>query len=369
MSRSDGRQRIPVAVLGATGLVGQHLVRLLDAHPWFELREVVASDERAGLPYGESVDWALGDELPRRAGGLRLTPLGDPLESMLVLSALPAEPAKSVEGRLASAGHLVCSNASAYRMDPDVPLVIPEVNAGAMSLLERRRWGHRFGGVVTNPNCVVAGLVPVLAPLEQRWGVESGVVVTLQALSGAGLGGPTALRAAGNVSPFIPDEEEKISDEVGKILGRDVPLAVAVNRVPVPDGHLAHLFLRLGSRATPDAIHRVLSDFTPPACTDNLPSLPGRPLRITSDPFRPQPSLDIGWAGGMGVTVGRIREVRGFDVALTLVVNNAVRGAAGSCLANAELALSLGWVDSSTHPGNPGEFVGAIGPAAAPVPP
>lgn len=369
MSRSDGKQRIPVAVLGATGLVGQQLVRLLDAHPWFELKEVVASDERAGVRYGKTVDWVLGEELPRRAAALRLGSLDDPLTSRMVLSALPGELARIVEARLASAGHLVSSNAAAYRMDPEVPLVIPEVNAEAMLLLERGRWGGAGGGLVTNPNCVVAGLAPVLAPIDDRWGVESGVVVTLQALSGAGLGGPTALRAAGNVIPFIPDEEEKICEEVGKILGRDVPLAVTVNRVPVRDGHMAHLFLRLRARATPTDIDRVLSGFTAPACTEGLPSVLRRPVRTTSDQFRPQPALDIGWAGGMGVTVGRIREVRGFDVALTLVVHNAVRGAAGACLANAELARSLGWVDRSTHPGTPAESVSATDPAAAPVPP
>jgi len=348
--------------------VGQHLIRLLDAHPWFALTEVVASQERAGERYGDSVDWVLGDELPRRAASLRLASLDGPLTSPVVLSALPGQTARSVEARLAAAGHLVCSNASAHRMDPDVPLLIPEVNAEALSLLERPRWGEGRGRVVTNPNCVVAGLMPVLAPIDREWGVESGVVVTLQALSGAGLGGPTALRAAGNVIPFISGEEEKISEEVGKILGRDVPLAIAVNRVPVPDGHMAHLFLRLQSRATPDEVDEVLSNFTAPECVEGLPSVPRRPVRTTSDHSRPQPALDIGWAGGMGVTVGRIREVAGFDVALTLVVHNAVRGAAGACLANAELAWSLGWGNRSAHPSIPAGLASATCPAAAPAP-
>ena len=369
MSRGGGEQKTPVAVLGATGLVGQHLVRLLDAHPWFELTEVVASHERAGERYGDSVDWALGDELPGSAASLRIASLDRPLTSPVVFSALPGETARSVEARLAGEGHLVCSNASAHRMDPDVPLLIPEVNAEALSLFTRPRWGEGRGRVVTNPNCVVAGLVPVLAPIDREWGIESGVVVTLQALSGAGLGGPTALRSAGNVIPFIPGEEEKISEEVGKILGRDVPLAVAANRVPVPDGHMAHVFLRLRSRATPGAVDDLLSNFVAPACAQGLPSVPDRPVRTMSDQFRPQPALDIGWAGGMGVTVGRIREASGFDVALTLVVHNAVRGAAGACLANAELAWSLGWGSRSAHPSIHVGLAGATCPAAAPAPP
>ena len=339
MTRRDAS--VPVAVLGATGLVGQHLVRLLDDHPWFRVTEVVASPDKAGRRYGDAVAWALGATVPPSVGALRLGDPGCRPRARLVLSALPSDAASRVERRLVSEGHVVCSNASAHRMDRDVPLVIPEVNAGALPSPD----GAGGGVLIANANCVVAGLVPVLAVLEARWGVEGGTVVTLQALSGAGLNGPSGLRSLGNVVPFIPGEEEKIGEELSKILGRRVPWAVAVNRVPVADGHMAHVFLRLQTRATPEEVSQALADFAPDARVGALPSVPERPIRVCADPFRPQPALDIAWAGGMGVTVGRVRRVPDHDVALVLVVHNAVRGAAGACLANAELACAKGWVN------------------------
>ncbi len=331
--------RVPVAVLGATGIVGQHLVRLLDGHPWFTLAEVAASESRAGRRYGDAVPWTLGAEPPAAASDLGLLPVGAPLRSPIVLSALPAGVAHDVEQRYAGEGKLVSSNASAHRMRPDVPLLIPEVNAPELELLDRQPWAGSGGALVCNPNCVVAGVALALAPIERRWGVAEGAMVTLQALSGAGLGGPSALELAGNVVPWIGGEEEKIPAELGRVLGRSVPLSVAVNRVPVSDGHIAHLFLRLRRSALPEEVRAELRSFGSRSLSA-LPTLRVSPLVVTDGPDRPQPRLDVGRGGGMTVTVGRVRESPPHDLALVVLSHNAVRGAAGACLANAEAAFA-----------------------------
>lgn len=330
-------ERTPVAVLGATGLVGQHLVRLLARHPWFRLAEVVGSEARVGARYGDAVAWAAGGGVPRPARGLRLLAPGAALSSPVVLSALPAAAAHCREPELAVAGHRVSSNASAHRMDPCVPLIVPEVNPQDVALLHAQPWAAHGGSLVTNPNCVVAGLAPVLAPLHRRWGIEGAVITTLQALSGAGLAGPAALEMTGNVVPFIAGEEEKIAAELRRLLGCGIPVDVAVNRVPVPHGHLAHVFLRLERRAEPEEIADELRGASGPATDLALPSLPPAAVRVTADPLRPQPRLDLGRGRGMQVTVGRIRRGAAHDVAFAVLSHNLVRGAAGACLANAEL--------------------------------
>jgi aspartate-semialdehyde dehydrogenase len=340
MAREPGTsgERIPVAVLGATGIVGQHLVRILHGHPWFRLAEVAASRRGRGRRYGDAVSWGIDGELPEEAYGIPLKAVEDTLESPVVLSALPSAVADEVEPALARMGHLVSSNASALRARPDVPLVVPEVNATSLSLLVDQPWAKSGGAVVTNPNCVVAGLAPVMKLLDDEWRIGSGVVVTLQSLSGAGLDGPSALAMTGNVVPYIDGEEEKIGAELCKILGRDVPLDVAVNRVPVIHGHLAHLFLRFES---PTSLSHATALLQAAGAEDSehLPTLPQHPIRVLLDDDRPQPRLDADWQGGMGVSVGRVRSVECHDLALTVLVHNLVRGAAGACLANAELAV------------------------------
>jgi aspartate-semialdehyde dehydrogenase len=325
-------------VLGATGIVGQHLVRMLQGHPWFRLAEVAASQRSRGRRYGDAVSWSVDGELPGEAYGIPLRAAEDPLESPVVLSALPAAVADEVEPALARQGHLVSSNASALRTRPDVPLVVPEVNVPSLSLLASQPWAKAGGAVVTNPNCVVAGLAPVMKRLDDEWAIESGVVVTLQSLSGAGLDGPSALAMTGNVVPHIDGEEGKIGAELSKILGRDVPLDVAVNRVPVIHGHLAHLFLRFKRATCPGRVAELL-ETAGEEDSGRLPSLPPDPMRVLVDDDRPQPRLDAGWEGGMGISVGRVRSVECHDLALTVLVHNLVRGAAGACLANAELAV------------------------------
>ena len=342
------RSRLPVAVLGATGLVGQRLVRLLDGHPLFRLAEVVGSERRTGKSYGKAADWAIGGDPPAQASALELLAPQAPLRSRVVLSALPSGPARERETSLARTGHMVCTNASPHRLRPDTPLVIPEVNAAAIAEVAAQPWAESGGALVANPNCVVVALAMALAPIERAFGIESATVVTLQALSGAGLGGLDAVAVAGNVVPWIPGEEEKIGPELNKILGSGIGVAVAVNRVPVLDGHTAHVFCKLRRPASHLDAARALREFRPPAVAEALWALPRRPLVVRTEPDRPQPRLDADCAAGMAVTVGRIRPAPPpHDLALVVVAHNGIRGAAGACLANAELcAAHLGLAPS-----------------------
>ncbi|WP_420441412.1 aspartate-semialdehyde dehydrogenase [Candidatus Palauibacter sp.] len=341
MSGSNGSPTVPVAVLGATGIVGQRLVRMLDGHARFHLAEVVGSERRAGRRYAGATPWAIGGDPPQGAGALRLLAPGEPLRSPLVLSALPSAVAQETELALARSGHVVCTNASAHRMRADTPLIIPEVNAEAISGIAAQPWSRAGGALVANPNCVVVGLAMALAPIQGAFGIESATVVTLQALSGAGLGGLNAVEVAGNVIPGIRGEEEKIGPELNKILEADIEVSVAVNRVPVLDGHTAHVFCKLRTPATPLDAARVLRDFRSRLDLASLPTLPARPLAVRTEPDRPQPRLDANAEEGMAVTVGRIRAASPpHDLALVVGVHNGIRGAAGACLANAELCLA-----------------------------
>ena len=336
----DGR-RIAVAVLGATGIVGQRLVRLLDGHPGFRLAEMVASERRVGRRYGDSVQWMLGGSPPSRAAALELLAPGARLESPVVLSSVPSTAAREAELALAGQGHAVCTNASAHRMRPDTPLVVPEVNPEAIGTVSAQPWREHGGALVANPNCVVVGLAMACAPIERAFGIEAATVVTLQAISGAGLGGVGAMAVAGNVIPGIEGEEEKIGPELNKVLGARIEVAVAVNRVPVVDGHTAHVFLKLGHAASARDVTAVLKEFRPPSAAWTLPSLPVRPLVVRTEPDRPQPRLDADAANGMAVSVGRIRPAPPpHDVAFVVVAHNGVRGAAGACIANAELHVA-----------------------------
>ena len=336
--------RLPVAVLGATGIVGQRLVRMLAGHPSLRLAEIAASSGSAGRRYADAVRWSLPGDVPRAAARLPVRTTRDSLRSRLVLSALPRGVATSLELDLARAGHVVCSNASAHRLRPDVPLIVPEINGGALERARTQPWFAGGGALVANPNCVVAGVVLALAPIERTFGIEAATVVTLQALSGAGLSGAGAVRMSGNIIPWISGEEEKIGPELNKILGTRIQVAASTNRVPVLDGHMAHVFLTLRTPARPEDVERVLLDFRARPSLPALPTLPERPLEVRSEPDRPQPRLDIGASRGMAVSVGRVRPAPPHDLALVTVVHNGVRGAAGACLANAELCVARGLV-------------------------
>lgn len=344
-----GDGRVPVAILGATGIVGQRLVRMLAGHPTLRLAAVAASERRAGQRYGDAVPWSLGGDPPREAADLVLRAVSDAPECETVLSALPARVAADLEPALAAAGHVVCTNASAHRLRADVPLIVPEINADALRLADGQPWSSRDGRLVANPNCVVVGLALALAPLQRAFGIESATVVTLQAVSGAGLGGVGSVQIQGNVIPWIAGEEEKIGPELNKILGTEFPVAVSVNRAPVLDGHMATVFLRLASPTRPEDAARTLAEFrAPPSLPlSHLHSLPERPLVVRSEPDRPQPRLDSDAGGGMTASVGRIRHAPPHDLAMTVVVHNGVRGAAGACLLNAELCLAHAARDSA----------------------
>ncbi len=351
------KDRIPVGVLGATGMVGARLVALLARHPWFRIAEAGASDRSAGSRLG---DLLAGEEigpLPEDVAALEVRPLEGAWSSPLLLSALPAAVARKVEAEAAAAGHLVVSNASAFRADPDVPLIIPEVNADHLELLERqkKRWP---GGIVTNPNCVVTGLATALAPLHEAFGLERAVVTSLQATSGAGRPGPSAYDLVDNVLPLIPGEEEKISAEPKKILGTIgdeglVPapfaLSATATRVPVIHGHTVSVSAGFRKRPSPEEAAEALTSFGSRIEGLGLPTAPAQPILVTHDPARPQPRLDRDAGGGMGVTVGRIRTDEVLGLSFLVLAHNLVRGAAGAALLNAELCRVKGLVEAAAE--------------------
>ncbi|PYP41967.1 MAG: aspartate-semialdehyde dehydrogenase [Gemmatimonadetes bacterium] len=351
-SEAAPRRRLPVAVLGATGAVGQAFVRLLADHPWLELTAVAASEQSAGKRYGDAVRWREPVPLPEPAANLVLRPCAPPLDAAIVFSALDAEVAREVEPAFARAGALVVTNASAHRMDPLVPLLIAEVNAGHLSLLEaqRKERGWR-GGIVANPNCSTAALVSALAPLHQAFGIERLFVSTMQAVSGAGYPGVASLDIIGNVIPYIAGEEEKVERETRKLLGAldgravveaPITLSVHTNRVGVEDGHTESVSVGFARRVTPEEATRTLEEFRPCGVVATLPSTPERPVEVDPRPDRPQPARDRDRGRGMTVTVGRIRPCPLLDLRLTLLGHNRIRGAAGGAIQLGELLVAEG---------------------------
>jgi aspartate-semialdehyde dehydrogenase len=343
--------KIPVAILGATGAVGQRMIQLLEGHPLLRIAEVAASERSAGKRYADATRWILPGDIPAEARDLVVTGVEHELASPLVLSALDAAVADTVEPLQAGRGKLVVSNTKSFRMRDDVPLLIPEVNADHLALLDAQKWPVAGGGIVTNPNCVVVGLAMALAPLQRHFGLEAVTVTTMQALSGAGYPGVPSLDAQGNVIPFIEGEEEKIEKEPKKILGALVdgkvqnahfPISVSVNRVAVRDGHTESVFVKLGRRATLDEIREALEGFSGEPQRLGLDSAPARPIVVRDERDRPQPIRDVEAGGGMIVTVGRLRKDPVYDVRFTLLVHNTVRGAAGAAILNAELLAATG---------------------------
>jgi aspartate-semialdehyde dehydrogenase len=353
--------RIPVAVLGATGAVGQTFVRLLAEHPWFTLAEVAASERSAGRPYAHATPWLEGP-LPDAVAELAVRPC-DPacVTAPLVFSALDATVAGAVEAAFARAGRVVLSNARNHRLAPDVPLLIPEVNPDHLALLERQRAERGWpGAILTNPNCATIVATLALAPLHQAFGVRQLVVTTLQAVSGAGYPGVPALDILANVIPFIGGEEEaKLATETLKLLGTlepgrggaeativPAPIAVSaqVTRVPVEHGHTVCLAVGCARRPTAEAALEVLAAWRGAVAGLALPSAPERPLVVTDAPDRPQPRRDAEAGGGMTVTVGRVRSDPVLDLRLVALGHNTIRGAAGAALLNAELLVARGLV-------------------------
>ncbi len=343
------RTRLRVGVLGGTGTVGQKLVALLADHPWFELTALAASPRSAGMRYRDAVRWLEPAPLPEHAGALELCPASPPLDCDFVVSALDADAAMKIEPRFAEAGLPVVSNASAFRMERDVPLVVPEVNPDHLDLVHAQRFDGGF--IVTNPNCVTAGLVLALKPLVDAFGVEAVNVTTMQALSGAGYPGVPSLDALANVIPFIAGEEEKIAAEPRKILGRlavggvapaDIAISAQATRVPVLDGHVLSVAVRLSGRATEAEVREALAGWRSPIAGLGLPSAPERPLHLWIDAASPQPRLHAALGRGMTVSVGRVRRCPVLGVRFVALVHNTIRGGAGAALLNAELLVERG---------------------------
>jgi aspartate-semialdehyde dehydrogenase len=339
--------RVEVGVLGATGAVGQRLIRLLEDHPWFRLAEVAGSAASARKTLADRIG-AGADGLSRTTAGLRLQDPDGAWASSILLSALPSGPARESEIKLAEAGHLVVSNASAHRMGETIPLVIPEVNGDHLDMVASQPWE---GGLVTNPNCAAVGLVMALAPLHETFGVESVITTSFQAISGAGLPGPPAAIMVDNVIPFIDGEEHKLTCEPQKILGTVTakglePAAFAVSasctRVAVLDGHLMAVSVGLTGRPAVEDVAAALRDYQGLDVCKDLPSAPEHPLQVLTQDDRPQPRLDRDLGQGMTVSVGRIRPCEVLDAKFFVLSHNLVRGAAGAALLNAELCHAQG---------------------------
>jgi aspartate-semialdehyde dehydrogenase len=337
-----------VAVLGATGAVGQRFVALLDGHPWFRVTALAASDRSAGKPYAEAVRWFLPDPMPEWAGGMTVVPC-DPRRAgaRVAFSGLDAAVAGEIETAFAAAGAAVVSNARNHRMTPDVPLLIPEINADHLDLIEAQR--RRLGGgyIVTNPNCSTVGLAVSLAPLHRGLGVRRAIVATLQAVSGAGYPGVPSLDIQDNIIPYIGGEEEKMESETRKILGAaGAPAAFSISahchRVQVSDGHTLAVSVETERKAGPEEAAALLGAFRPPVQALGLPSLPERLIEVRPEIDRPQPRLDRLAGRGMTVSVGRVRRCPVLDLKYVALVHNTIRGAAGVAILNAELLRARG---------------------------
>jgi aspartate-semialdehyde dehydrogenase len=356
-------ERRKVGILGATGMVGQRFIQLLSNHPWFEIAWLAASDRSAGKTYGEACRWKLDTPLPANIAAMTVQPnvpegyVGE--LPRIIFAALDADIARELEPKFAAVGCAVISNSSAFRMVADVPLVVPEVNADHLSLIEAQSWRAQSGGyIVTNPNCCAIGLVLPLKPLQERFGIESMFVSTMQAVSGAGYPGVASLDILGNVIPFIKNEEEKLQEEVNKLLGRvngnhiemlDARISAHCNRVAVEDGHTECVSIKLRTKASRADILAAWREFVP-LRGDHLPSAPDQPVEFDEAIDRPQPRLDKMRGNGMSTTVGRLRECTLLDWKFVLLSHNTIRGAAGAALLNAEVLARAGKLDNLGAP-------------------
>jgi aspartate-semialdehyde dehydrogenase len=342
--------KIKVAVLGATGSVGQKFIQLLEDHPYFELYELGASDRSAGKKYKDAVNWFMTSPIPEGIGDLIVKNCEPPFESRIVFSGLDSSVAGEIEENFAKAGYIVVSNSRNHRFDPDVPLLIPEVNGDHLQLLSIQKYS---GTIVTNPNCSTIGMVMALKPLFDNFGLESVNVVTMQALSGAGYPGVSGLDSTDNVIPFISGEEEKLETEPLKILGKfngsgidltDIKISASTNRVPVLDGHTESIQVKLKSKATKEDILKVWKEFSTEPQALMLPFAPIKPIHYFTEDRYPQPRLHRNIDKGMATSVGRLRECNIFDYKFTVLSHNTVRGAAGGAILCAELMVKKGLI-------------------------
>jgi len=346
--------KIPIGILGATGVVGQRFIQMLERHPWFEVAWLAASDRSEGKVYGEAARWRLKTPIPPAVARMKVSPATPSGAPKVIFAALDSGIAAEVEPKFADAGCAVVSNSSALRMQEDVPLVIPEVNGCHIKLIDIQGWRKKSGGyVVTNPNCSAIGLVLALAPLHQRFGLDTVMAVTMQAVSGAGYPGVASLDILGNVIPFIKNEEEKMEEETKKLLGnvngsKVIPGAFAMsaqcNRVAVEDGHTESVSIRLKTKAKAEEIIGAWNGYKAEPQQLQLPSAPDRPVVYVEANDRPQPRFDVDTGAGMTAVVGRLRPCSVLDWKFTVLSHNTIRGAAGAAVLNAELLKARGYL-------------------------
>ncbi len=347
-------KKLPIGILGATGVVGQRFIQMLEHHPWFEVAWLAASDRSEGKRYGEAARWRLKTPIPPNIAAMKVSPATPAGAPKIIFAALDASIAAEMEPRFAEAGCAVVSNSSALRMQSDVPLVIPEVNAGHIKLIDAQAWRKNGGGyVVTNPNCSAIGLVLALAPLQKAFGLKAVMAVTMQAVSGAGYPGVASLDILGNVIPYIRNEEEKMEEETLKLLGQmngtkimpaDFAMSAQCNRVAVEDGHTESISVSLKTQAKPEEIIAAWNEFSSEPQELKLPSAPERPVVYLAADDRPQPRFDVDMGAGMTTAVGRLRPCGVLDWKFTVLSHNTIRGAAGAAVLNAELLKAKGYL-------------------------
>jgi aspartate-semialdehyde dehydrogenase len=346
--------KLPVGILGATGIVGQRFIQMLEHHPWFEVGWLAASDRSEGRTYADAARWRLKTAIPASVAKMTIAPAKAEGAPKVIFAALDASIARELEPQFAEAGCAVVSNSSALRMQEDVPLVIPEVNADHIALIDAQSWRKRSKGyVVTNPNCSAIGLVLALAPLHRHFELETVMAVTMQAVSGAGYPGVASLDILGNVIPYIKNEEEKMEEETQKLLGKrngaridPAPFAMSAqcNRVAVEDGHTESISIRLKRKTKAEEIIAAWNEFTAEPQQLRLPSAPEKPVVYLTAADRPQPRFDVDLGNGMTTAVGRLRPCNVLDWKFTVLSHNTIRGAAGAALLNAELLKAKGYL-------------------------
>jgi aspartate-semialdehyde dehydrogenase len=345
-------QKINVAILGATGSVGQKFIELLSNHPWFNIAELAASDRSAGKKYSEAVNWVMQSQLDKNISEMVVQKCEPNLKSKIVFSALDASVAGEIEEDFARNGYVVISNARNHRFDDDVPLLIPEVNPDHLDLIHQQKFGNGF--IVTNPNCSTIGLVMALKPLQDKFGIEAINVVTMQAISGGGYPGVPSMDIIDNVIPFISGEEEKMEKEPKKILGNfsngkiqfaDFKISAQCNRVAVIDGHTESVQLKFINKPSKEEMINVWNSFSSEPQKLNLPSAPQNPLIYLEGDKYPQPKLHRSLGNGMSVSVGRLRVCSLFDYKFTVLSHNTIRGAAGGTILIAELLKAKGYLE------------------------
>jgi aspartate-semialdehyde dehydrogenase len=344
-------QKIPVAILGATGSVGQKFIELLSNHPWFKIFELCASDKSAGKKYNNAVDWFMTTGLPQKIGEIDVQKCEPILKSKVVFSGLDSSVAGKIETEFAKNGYIVISNSKNHRMDDNVPLLVPEINPAHLELIKFQKFGN--GCIVTNPNCSVIGLVLALKPLLDNFGLKDINVTTMQAISGAGHPRTINLDIEDNVIPFINGEEEKVEVEPLKIFGKfengkisynNFKIGVQCNRVNVTDGHTECVQVNLNQKVKQDEIISAWQEFRAAPQNLSLPSAPKRPLYYFSKPSYPQPKYQRNLEDGMAVSIGRLREDPLFDYKFVLLSHNTARGAAGGAILCAELMRAKGYI-------------------------